>query len=121
MLVREPTPARGEFLGRLLNTGVYLTVLTLDPRARQLAQAEISKVTLYLDTNFLYAVLGAGGPTEAFGAKRMLELCQQLGGVSANLTVDGRRAANEHCEQPTGRREVCEIQEDGRSHGLSVG
>ena len=79
MLVREPTVAQREFLGRLLNTGFYLTVMTLDPRAQELAQAEFSKVTLYLDTNFLYAVLGVGGPTEAFGAKRMLELCQQLG------------------------------------------
>jgi hypothetical protein len=79
MLVRDPTAAQREFLGRLLNTGFYLTVMTLDPRARQLAEAEMSKVTLYLDTNFLYAVLGVGGATETFGAKRMLELCQQLG------------------------------------------
>ncbi|MBV9837272.1 MAG: hypothetical protein JO156_04090 [Solirubrobacterales bacterium] len=78
---RTPVPdtRQREFLGRLLNTGFYLTVMTLDPRAQELAQAEFRKVTLYLDTNFLYAVLGVGGPTEAFGANRMLELCQQLG------------------------------------------
>lgn len=53
--------------------------MTLDPRVKELAQAEASKVTLYLDTNFLYSVLGVGSTTEAFGARRFLELCKQLG------------------------------------------
>jgi hypothetical protein len=85
LLVRNPTPAQSEFLGRLLNTGFYLTVLTLDPRARHLAKAEASKITLYLDTNFLYSVLGVGSSKEAFAAKRFLELCKELG-VSLRIT-----------------------------------
>jgi hypothetical protein len=79
LLVRSPTDAQSMYLDRLLNTGFYLTVMTLDPRVKELAQAEASKVTLYFDTNFLYSVLGVGSATEAFGARRFIELCQQLG------------------------------------------
>jgi hypothetical protein len=79
LLVRNPTQAQGMYLDRLLNTGFYLTVMTLDPRVKELAQAEASKITLYLDTNFLYSVLGVGSATEAFGARRFIELCKQLG------------------------------------------
>ena len=79
LLVRNPTDAQSEYLGRLLNTGFYLTVMTLDPRVKELAQAEAGKITLYLDTNFLYSVLGVGSTSEAFGARRFLELCKELG------------------------------------------
>jgi hypothetical protein len=79
MFVREPTPAQREFLGRLLNTGFYLTVLSLDPRASHLVEAEAKQTTLYLDTNFLYSVLGVGGASEAYAATRLLQLCRDLG------------------------------------------
>ncbi|MGA8744584.1 MAG: hypothetical protein WB507_01815 [Solirubrobacterales bacterium] len=79
MLVRQPTPAQREFLGRLLNTGFYLTVLSVDPRASHLFRKEAKKTTLYLDTNFLYALLGVGSSTEGFSAKRLMQLCRDLG------------------------------------------
>jgi hypothetical protein len=79
MFVRRPTDAQREFLSRLLNTAFYLTVLTIDPRAKTLAAAEMAKTVLYLDTNFLYSVLGVSSPTEVFAAKRFLELCKELG------------------------------------------
>jgi VIT1/CCC1 family predicted Fe2+/Mn2+ transporter len=79
MLVRQPTAAQREFLGRLLNTGFYLTVLSLDPKASHLVKAEAKHTTLYLDTNFLYALLGVGSGTEARSAKRLMELCGDLG------------------------------------------
>ena len=79
LLVRNPTEAQRGFLSRLLNTAFYSTVLSIDPRAKELANAEFSRVVLYLDTNFLYSVLGVGGSTEAYAANRFLELCRQLG------------------------------------------
>jgi hypothetical protein len=79
LLIRQPTAAQREFLGRLLNTGFYLTVLSLDPKASHLAKAAAKKTTLYLDTNFLYALLGVGDTTEATAAKRLMELCRDLG------------------------------------------
>lgn len=79
LLVRKPTNAQRQFLGRLLNTGFYLTVLSLDPRAGHLAKAEAKGTVIYLDTNFLYAVLGVGSAAEAASAKRLMELCSELG------------------------------------------
>jgi len=79
MFIREPTETQLAFLSRLLNTGFYQTVLSLDPRARQLAAADAKQTVLYLDTNFLYAVLGVGSQVEAHSASRLLELCRKLG------------------------------------------
>ena len=79
LLIREPTPAQRDFLGRLLNTGFYLAVLSLDPRASHLAQAEARQTAIYLDTNFLYAILGVGSRTEAAAARRLMQLCRELG------------------------------------------
>lgn len=79
LFVREPTLSQREFLGRLLNTGFYATVLSLDPRAQELARQEASGTVLYFDTNFLYGLLGVGGASEAFAAKRLVELCRELG------------------------------------------
>ena len=79
MFVREPTSAQRHYLGRLLNTAFYMTVLTLDPRARELAREEARGTVLYLDTNFLYSVLGVGGTIEAHAATRLLTLCRDLG------------------------------------------
>jgi hypothetical protein len=79
LFVREPSLSQREFLGRLLNTGFYATVLSLDPRAQELARQEASGTVLYFDTNFLYGLLGVGGASEAFAAKRLVELCRELG------------------------------------------
>ena len=79
MFVREPSPSQRELLGRLLNTGFYRTVLSLDPKATYLAEAEAKQTTLYLDTNFLYSVLGVGSAAEAHAATRLLEICRELG------------------------------------------
>jgi hypothetical protein len=79
MFIREPTETQLAFLGRLLNTGFYQTVLSLDPKARHLAAAEAKQTVLYLDTNFLYAVLGVGSQVEAHTASRLLDLCRQMG------------------------------------------
>jgi hypothetical protein len=79
MFIRQPTEMQLAYLARLFNTGFYQTVLSLDPRARHLAAAEAQKTVLYLDTNFLYAVLGVGSQIEAHTASRLLELCRELG------------------------------------------
>jgi predicted nucleic acid-binding protein len=79
LLVREPGPAQRQFLANRLNTAFYLTVLTLDPAARKLAQESVEGRRLYLDTNFLYAVLGAARAREVHAAHRLLELTKELG------------------------------------------
>jgi predicted nucleic acid-binding protein len=79
LFVRKPGPAQRQFLANRLNTAFYLTVLTLDPAARKLAQESLEGRRLYLDTNFLYAVLGAAPAREVHAAHRLLELTKGLG------------------------------------------
>lgn len=79
LFVRKAGPAQRQFLANRLNTAFYLTVLTLDPAARKLAQESVEGRRLYLDTNFLYAVLGAADVREVTAAHRLLELTTGLG------------------------------------------
>lgn len=79
LFVRKAGPAQRQFLANRLNTAFYLTVLTLDPAARKLAQESGEGRRLYLDTNFLYAVLGAADAREVHAAHRLLELTKQMG------------------------------------------
>jgi len=77
--VRHPTPEQETLLANRLNTGFYLTVLTLDPAARQLVEDKAKRVCIYIDTNVLYAILGMAPPDEVLAAKRLLELSRDLG------------------------------------------
>ena len=79
LFVRKPGPAQRQFLANRLNTAFYLTVLTLDPAARKLAQDSVEGRRLYMDTNFLYAVLGVANAREVTAAHRLLELTKGLG------------------------------------------
>jgi hypothetical protein len=78
--VRSPTPAQRTYLASLLNTAFYMTVLTLDPSASNLVQEQISGQRIYLDTNFIYALLGLGVTAqETLSAARLIELTHGLG------------------------------------------
>lgn len=56
-----------------------MTVLTIDPEARQLVRAQLAGHRIYLDTNFLYAVLGAAPPDEVYSSRRLMQLSKDLG------------------------------------------
>lgn len=77
--VRDPSPEQREFLATRLNTAFYLTVLTIDPAAKSLIEDDASKTRIYLDTNFLYSVLGVAPADEVVAAQRLLELTVSLG------------------------------------------
>jgi hypothetical protein len=77
--VREAKPVQRAFLANRMNTAFYLTVLTLDPEAREIVQAGSQGRRVYLDTNFLYAVLGAANAIETASAHRLLDLTRGLG------------------------------------------
>lgn len=79
LFVRRASPERRTFLANRLNTAFYLTVLTLDPAAKKLAEAKARGTRIYLDTNFLYAVLGMAGADEVYAAERLLKLTADLG------------------------------------------
>jgi hypothetical protein len=78
--VRSPTNSQRIYLASLLNTAFYMTVLTLDPSASNLVQEQISGQRVYLDTNFIYALLGLGVTAkETLSAARLIELTHGLG------------------------------------------
>ena len=77
--IRASTPDQRQHLANLLNTGFYMTVLTIDPAARELVQEQLRGRRIYLDTNFLYAILGAARAEEVYSARRLLELTRGLG------------------------------------------
>jgi hypothetical protein len=79
LFVRQPTPEQRTFLAGLLNTTFYMTVLTIDPGARQLVEEQLRGHIVYLDTNFLYAVLGAAPIDEVYSARRLVQLTLDLG------------------------------------------
>lgn len=93
--VREPTPAQRIYLANRLNAAFELTVLTLDPDAGQLAKQQFDGHRLYLDTNFLYAVLGFAPAHESLAAHRLLHLTKELGFQLAitDWTVDELRTS----------------------------
>jgi hypothetical protein len=79
LFIREPTPDQRRFLASLLNVSFYMTVLTIDPTAKKLVVEKMEGARLYLDTNFLYAVLGAATPEEVYSARRLLQMSRDLG------------------------------------------
>jgi hypothetical protein len=80
LFVRQPSPAQRTYLADLLNTAFYMTVLTLDSEASRLVQERVRGHRLYLDTNFIYTLLGLGGTAaETLSAVRLLELTTAMG------------------------------------------
>jgi hypothetical protein len=83
LFVRQPTEAQRTMLATLLNTAYFITILSLDPSASALVQDLTRGQRIYLDTNFIYRVLNLQGPRLYLSSKRLLELTQELGYVTA--------------------------------------
>jgi hypothetical protein len=79
LFIRCPTPDQRTFLAGLLNTSFYMSVLTIDPEAKHLVQEQMKGHRIYLDTNFLYAILGAAPPEEVYSSRRLLQMSRELG------------------------------------------
>jgi hypothetical protein len=77
--VRNPTEAQRIYLANRLNAAFDLTVLTLDPEAAHLAKQQFANHRVYLDTNFLYALIGYAPASESLAAHRLLTLTKELG------------------------------------------
>lgn len=94
-----------------------MTVLTLDADASRLVQERVKGHRVYLDTNFLYALLGLAGPaTETLSAARLLELTKELGYDLAvtQWTVDELRTSLRAAERrlnrlPLPRQDLAEL------------
>ena len=77
--IRSPTQAQRIYLANRLNAAFELTVLTLDPGAIHLVKEQFAGHRVYLDTNFLYALLGYAPADESLAAHRLIALTKDLG------------------------------------------
>jgi len=116
LFVKQPTAEQRVYLAGLLNTSFHMTVLTLDPEAGALMQESIAGHRLYLDTNFLYGLLGLSTATEALAAGRVMELSRKLGYEIAvtpwtieELRTSLRSSQRRVQKNPLPRRELADL------------
>lgn len=67
---------RKVFLDGLLQSTFILHMIQLDPTCSALVQAEIIGGSIYLDTNFIFRLLGHHSPEMCFAAQSLIELSQ---------------------------------------------
>lgn len=77
--IRNPSEPQKEYLGRSLNTAHFLGVLSIDPEAAALVREIASGQIVFLDTNFVYRVLGIQGPRHLRAARTILETTKEVG------------------------------------------
>jgi hypothetical protein len=77
--IRHPTPAQKAYLAQNLNTSYFLTVLSIDPDGARLVTELIAGQRVYLDTNFIYRLLGVQGPRYVKPAEAILRATQKAG------------------------------------------
>lgn len=116
VFVKRPTPAQRTYLAGLMNTSFYMTVLTLDPEASALVQERVAGHRVYLDTNFLYALLGLSTASEAWSSARLIELTGDLGYELAvtpwtveELRTSLRASERRLSSRPLPRRELADL------------
>src|SRR5205807_561780 len=76
--------ARTDYLTSRLRASFFFNLLSVDPSASQLVREYVSEKTLYLDSNFLFRLLGFHGPAMAFAPIIAIEVSKQL---NCRLTV----------------------------------
>jgi hypothetical protein len=81
--VRRPTDSQKAFLAAALTCAFYTTVLTIDPQAARVVRQTATGQRIYLDTNFLYRLLGVQGPRYITPAETILRTTQAAGYVCA--------------------------------------
>lgn len=74
----QPTAARTDYLVHRLRSAFHFHLLNIDPGASQLVQEHVSNKVFYLDTNFLFRLLGFDGPTEAYAPQAAVEMSRAL-------------------------------------------
>ena len=77
--LRHPTAAQRDYLAENLNTAYFLTVLSIDPAGARLVAEITSGQRVYLDTNFVYRLLGIQGPRYVKPAEAILRVTREAG------------------------------------------
>jgi hypothetical protein len=82
--------ARADYLTARLRAGFFFHLLSVDPTASRLVREQVSEKDLYLDSNFLFRLIGFHGPSLAFTPMTVVEISRALNCrlVVARETVD---------------------------------
>lgn len=76
---READDRRKQFIASLMH-GLFILQLTqLDPRCAAIVRSQLSPAKLYLDTNFVFRLVGLQGPDLYLAATKLAEVSQKLG------------------------------------------
>jgi predicted nucleic acid-binding protein len=77
--LRRPTDAQRAYLAQNLNTAYFLTALSIDPEGARLVQEIAHGQRVYVDTNFVYRLLGVQGPRYVKPAEAILQATLDAG------------------------------------------
>ena len=77
--LRRPTDAQRAYLAQNLNTAYFLTALSIDPEGARLVQEIAKGQRVYVDTNFVYRLLGIQGPRYVKQAEAILRATLDAG------------------------------------------
>lgn len=70
--------ARTEYFMHCLRGAFVYHLLSIDPHASELMRANVANKRFYLDTNFIYRLLGFGGATRAYGPHAVVRMAEAL-------------------------------------------
>jgi hypothetical protein len=79
--VRETTPDRADYIAALLHRAALVQVLQVDSTAAAIFSEVAASKVLFLDTNFVFRLLGLQGEQLGDAAREVVQLGKQLGHV----------------------------------------
>ena len=82
---KEASGIRLRFLGHLLRSSFVLHTIQIDPNSFHFLKGQLEGVTLYLDTNMLFALLGLNGETKKRVTQHLIDVSKSLG-MTAKIT-----------------------------------
>lgn len=108
----EATPERKEYIAELLDSTFIYHILHLDPTCSQIIKEQLTGITVYIDTNFLYRLFGFHGVYAQNAVSRVLTVSRQMGMklLVAEKTVEEYRNAL--------TRDINKLKTYARTYGL---
>ena len=76
---RNPDGDFRDYLADRLQVAFYYHLLSIDPAGSELVRDNFANKILYLDTNFIFRLLGLHGPAYAYSPAAVAEISRQLG------------------------------------------
>lgn len=76
---READEKRKQYIASLMHSIFLLQLTQLDPMCARIVSGTLSGATVYLDTNFVFRLVGLQGPDLYLASKKLAEISQKLG------------------------------------------